>query len=476
MISRGKTAIGRTELSRPFQLAAAAGLLDDVDTVFDYGCGRGDDVRALSALGHDCVGWDPAHNPDTELRPSDLVNLGYVVNVIEDPTERAASLKRAWDLAHRALIVAARVDIQAAPEESEAHADGVLTSRGTFQKFFTQPELRDWIDATLDVRSVAAGPGVFFVFRSERDRQRYTSALVRRRLTAPLGRVSEALFEEHRALVEPLVQFFEDRGRLPAPEELDHGTEIAGVFGSIPKAFRAVRNALGDGPWHEIEDVRRGDLLVYLALQKFRGRARYSELPTELQYDMKAFFGSYNGACREADALLFGLRDTERTSELCGAAPVGKVTPEALYFHRSALERLPVTLRIYEGCARVVVGEIEGANIIKLERGRPKVSYLSYPAFDTVAHPALASSVVVWLDTMIAKFYDFTRRGNPPVLHRKEAFVPDDYPDRERFAKLTHQEERRDLLSDPSIGTRRGWEDLLGERGFKIAGHVLRKA
>ena len=77
---------------------------------------------------------------------------------------------------------------------------------------------------------------------------------------------------------------------------------------------------------------------------------------------------------------------------------------------------------------------------------------------------------------MIAKYYDFSRRENPPILHRKETFVPADYPNREKFERLTRQEEKRGLLDRETIGTLRGWEELLDEEGFKVAGHVLRKA
>ena len=117
-VERHKTAMGRGHLSRPIQLALASGLIHREATLLDYGCGRGDDERTLSGLGYDCVGWDPVHRPDGEKRPSDVVSLGYVVNVIEDPTERIETLKVAWDLARRVLIVAARVDFQAQPENS----------------------------------------------------------------------------------------------------------------------------------------------------------------------------------------------------------------------------------------------------------------------------------------------------------------------------------------------------------------------
>ena len=38
--------------------------------------------------GIEAWGWDPAHRPDGDLVPVEVVNLGYVVNVIEDIGER----------------------------------------------------------------------------------------------------------------------------------------------------------------------------------------------------------------------------------------------------------------------------------------------------------------------------------------------------------------------------------------------------
>ena len=90
-IARHRTALNRAELSRPFRTALADGLLDPGHTVMDYGCGRGDDLRHLARLGFDCTGWDPVHAPEGMRREADLVNLGYVVNVIEGAAERATT-------------------------------------------------------------------------------------------------------------------------------------------------------------------------------------------------------------------------------------------------------------------------------------------------------------------------------------------------------------------------------------------------
>ena len=57
------------------------------------------------------------------------------------------------------------------------------------------------------------------------------------------------------------------------------------------------------------------------------------------------------------------------------------------------------------------------------------------------------------------KFTDFVDSQNPPILHRKETFVPDDYPGRDKFARLTAQEERAGLLDEArDIGTRQAWQ------------------
>src|SRR5687767_1393532 len=103
--------MSRSSLSRPMRMALDAGLLDSADTttIFDYGCGRGDDLRLLRKRGFEAHGWDPVSQPGAPLVEADVVNLGYVVNVIADPSERAGALRRAWSLARRALVVSARL-------------------------------------------------------------------------------------------------------------------------------------------------------------------------------------------------------------------------------------------------------------------------------------------------------------------------------------------------------------------------------
>jgi DNA phosphorothioation-associated putative methyltransferase len=161
--------------------------------------------------------------------------------------------------------------------------------------------------------------------------------------------------------------------------------------------------------------------------------------------------------------------DAQAIGQACQRSPVGKLLPDALYVHRSALESLEPLLRIYEGCGRAYLGEIDGANIVKLHRFSGKLSYLVYPDFDTDPHPALARCLKLSLRTRQLECSDYAASPNPPVLHRKETFLHPDHPLNAKFARLTRQEEQHGLLDDPAtIGTRAGWENRLREAGLAL--------
>jgi len=134
-------------------------------------------------------------------------------------------------------------------------------------------------------------------------------------------------------------------------------------------------------------------------------------------------------------------------------------------------------LRIYEGCGRAYLGEVEGSNLIKIHRRTGKLSYLVYPGFEDDPHPALVRCVKMNLRTRKVECFEYGDSENPPVLHRKETFLNPDHALHAKFAKLTAQEEMSGLLDDASgIGTREGWLKRLAERGFALKGHRLVRA
>jgi len=468
------TAIRRLELSRPIKLAMGEGLVTPERTFFDYGCGLGDDVQRLRKLGITADGWDPGHRPDADLREASVVNLGFVLNVLATEGERRAVLKRAWSLAGDVLVVSARLSHDRRDLEGTDHRDGIVTNKGTFQKFFEQTELRSLLQETLGTEVLSAAPGVFYAFRNEALRQSCLAQRQHRRVAIPKVRRSEQLFEQNRELLEGLMAFYTERGRLPDVTEIATAGEIAEKFGSLRQAFAVVKRVTGSEGWDVIESARCADLLVYLALARLSGRARFSELSTQLQLDIRAHHGAYTRACEEADALLYSAGSIERVFELSEEMTFGKRTPDAFYVHVSTLPSLPPLLRIYEGSARHYVGHVEEANLIKFHRHRFQVSYLTYPLFEKDPHPSLAESLIVALDVLTICHANYRERDNPPVLHRKEAFLDPTHPLYPRFATLTAQEERRGLLDDTStIGTREGWNERLRTTEYVLRGHRL---
>jgi DNA phosphorothioation-associated putative methyltransferase len=473
-IPRHRTAIRRSDLSLPVKCALRDGLIDPSLSVFDYGCGHGQDVELLTERGIASQGWDPAFFPDRACCPADIVNLGYVINVIEDPEERVSTLRAAWALSHRLFIVSAQVLVPGRGQAQVELGDGILTGRGTFQKFFGQAELKAYLEAELQAEAIPASLGIFYVFKDETLQQQFLANRYRRRSAMPRKRISELRFEEHRELLEPFMAAIAELGRLPEDDEFSRAGEVAEEFGSLKRAFALILRVTGPAEWDAIRQHRTEDLLVYLALARFRQRPPLGQLPRTLQHDMRAFFGTYTKACHRADELLFRAGNAAAIDKACERSSVGKLLPDDLYVHRSALDTLEPLLRVYEGCGRAYLGEVEGANVIKIHRRSGKLSYLVYPEFEDDPHPALLRSIRVNLRMRQIDCTDYAQSANPPVLHRKDSFLTRDHLLHAKFARLTAQEEKNGLLDNPSgIGTREGWSRRLRERRFSLKGHRL---
>lgn len=150
-VQRHRTALARAAISKPVKTLLEHTQLRKGESFFDYGCGLGADVRALSELGYDATGWDPVHAREGERLPADVVNLGFVLNVIEDPAERVDVLAAAWQLTRRLLVVSTLISGQEGYHDFRCLNDGVLTSRNTFQKYFEPAELQAMLEDSLGV-------------------------------------------------------------------------------------------------------------------------------------------------------------------------------------------------------------------------------------------------------------------------------------------------------------------------------------
>jgi DNA phosphorothioation-associated putative methyltransferase len=473
-IERHRSAIHRTVLSRPLRMALDAGVLEGARSVFDYGCGRGDDVRFLTAMGFPAVGWDPFYAAAQPKSEADVCYLGFVLNVIESPPERAEVLRSAWGFARQALVVSALVTIDARGSGGGiAFEDGIVTSIGTFQKYFDQQELEHFIRSVTGEEPIALAMGVFAIVRDPAIR----AALLVRRIRASPRRMSPPalaeLVADRREQLEPLVDFFYEHGRWPQDEERRPFEPAADGFGGLGRAARALEAAHGTA-FAQAREAVREDLVLFAALAHL-DPAALASLTAAFRRDLVAAFGSVPKAKAAGQAQLMSIGDLTIRRGSAHRSRVGKRMPDALYVHLSAVEQLPRELRLYEAIARRFVGSCEDANLVKLHLERPAVSYLRYPDFDENPHPAIAWSMVVELQTFRVHLNSFQSNPNPPILHRKELFVGPEYPDRAKFERLTRQEEKWDLYdgSTGAIGNRLQWQRRLEVAGLTFRGHRL---
>lgn len=445
-VARHRTAMSRQGLSTPMQALARHGFLEGVDSVFDYGCGRGDDLAVLAAAGIPASGWDPYYAPDAPREAADVVNLGYVLNVIETPAERTAALEAAFALAHRLLCVAVMIVGKADVSGLTPHGDGFLTARGTFQKYFTQEEARELIETTLGAEAIPVAPGVFFVFRDKLAEQRFLEGRARRRrdishllAIAPPAPATppahdQAILAEHREVIDGLWRRALELGRLPYSDELDPAlsTAIGQAAGSIRKAAQLAQLVHDPATLPRAREARVSDLQVYFALNLFNRRRRYGELPAGLQRDVKAFFGAYAQAEAAGRQLLFSVNDPETILAACRQAEEAGhghlFEGHSLQFHAALIERLPPVLRIYVGCAEKLYGAIdeETADLVKIHIASGKLTLLRYDDFFGKPLPRLIERVKINMRERDVDFFDHADDKAAPRLTMKSRYMAPD--------------------------------------------------
>ena len=232
------------------------GLLGAEISFFDYGCGRGEDLELLSADGVTCSGWDPAFRPEAQKAEADVVNLGYVLNVIEDPEERATTLRAAWGLCRQVLAVSAQVLVAGRGKTTVEFGDGVLTGRNTFQKFYEQSELKTYLESQLEAEAIPAGIGTYYLIKDEGRKQQFLANRFRRREILPRRRIAEMRLEDSRQALEPLMEVMAGLGRLPDPVEFPGVAAVIERFGSLKRAFAVIQRITDTETWEEIVELK----------------------------------------------------------------------------------------------------------------------------------------------------------------------------------------------------------------------------
>lgn len=450
-VQRHLTALSRSNLSAPVQALWRYGFIGSERSFFDYGCGKGDDMRGLVANGIGAAGWDPYFRPDAEREVADTVNLGFVINVIEDLNERIEALLSAYALTRGVLAVAAMLASRQ-PPGGRAHRDGYLTSRNTFQKYFSQSELRDFIEQVLDAASIAVGPGVFFVFKDKLLEQRFLQQRYGGRVRyggpawtkpggtprpcnqpgarAPKPSRKEAFVAGHRELLHALWQTHIRMGRQPQADELapalSEGLRVAGL--SLNRAFKLVAAHFDQTEPLRAEHEKIDDLIVFAALGQFGKRRNYRDLDPTLQRDVRYHLGDYRTWQSSAAAILHELTDLEKLNAACVTASqhgLGWLEDNhSLQLHSSLVPRLPALLRIYIGCATILLGDLADFDLVKVHIRSGKLSVLKYADFEMSPLPRLVQRIKIRLRELDLDIFEYGSEDYPsPLMFWKSRFI-----------------------------------------------------
>lgn len=436
-IDRHLTAIDRNQLSQPMQIVARHNYFDGEYSVLDYGCGKGDDVRELEAHGIDVCGWDPIHNPEGALVNSDIVNLGFVLNVIENREERDETLKRAWEHADKFLVASVMIAGESLISQFKPYKDGVITSRNTFQRYYTQSEFRSYLETILSESAIAVGQGIFFVFKDKIEEQSFLlerqhikrdwTQRTKRERTNSSRAITKDIIEKNQELFDDFWDTTLDLGRIPANSEFDLSDQIRRIAGSHKKAYEALIKKNGPALFDEAMQARRNDLTVYFALGLFEKRKPYNQMPESLKRDIKAFFNTHNLAIDYAKTMLFSLGDADLIEAAATGAyrqfPVGEFNEgHSWVIPKELLSQLPAELRIYVGCATQLFGDLSEIQLIKIHFTSGKVSLMRYENWDGEI-PRLIERIKIKLREQDVDFFDYTGRFEPTPLLNKNRFL-----------------------------------------------------
>ena len=441
-IDRHKTAIVRHDLSAPLKSLAKSGFLEGDHSIFDYGCGRGDDLRELEAHGLDAIGWDPNFQPDNDKVASDIVNLGFVLNVIEDQDERLEALLGAWELADKLLVVSVMLANEPFINQFTPYKDGVITSRNTFQKYYAQNEIKNYIERHLDEMTVAVAPGIFYIFKDKLVEQNYLQSRFKRhnhwkQLTSPqpVAQKDKAklLITQHPALYNDFWQTCLTLGRLPNNNEFTESAQIKTLTGPFKKTFSLLQELYDTSEFEQAQQKRKEDLLVYFAMSLFEKRKPYTQQTDSLKLDIKALFGEYKTALNLAEELLFAIADIELIEHQCVKAhstlPASLMNKgHSLLLHKKFLQDLPLLLRIYVDAALQMYGELDDdIDLVKIHITSGKVTLMGYDDFANQAVPFLKERIKIKMAEQDIDFFDYVNENQRPPLLNKGAFIDEHF-------------------------------------------------
>ena len=156
-------------------------------------------------------------------------------------------------------------------------------------------------------------------------------------------------------------------------------------------------------------------------------------------------------------------------------AQAEKRVVDELYLHLSAVDRYGgdnIASEVRRRVAELPDSDRPLPNVAKVNIKTGRLSLLHYPEFESDAFPVLSAS---WsfqdTGSPTPLFRTYSQSLNPPILHRKELLVTEDYPGRAHWLALTKTAESLGLFDDTTtIGFKVNWDRLIASKGYRFDG------
>ncbi len=498
-IARYRTALSRSNFSAPIQLLERLGYLTATKTIFDYGCGKGDDLKGLKLNGISAWGWDPHFAPEQQKTAASIVNLGFVINVIERADERKEALLGAYELAEELLVVSVMLK-HLERDQGRPYNDGIVTGRGTFQRYYSQEEIIAYVKATLGEDPIPIAPGIVFIFKDKNEEQRFLSRRANRRTTRirPLNRAPRIIVSPELRRREKTLQVYENNkenldalwvswvelGRIPESDELIVFDEIKAQIGSIKKACAILISSKGDDAEEVVRhaaEARADEIALYFAKLQFERRTPYIQLENGLQRDTKSLYGTYKAAQNAGVKLLYQIADIEAILAACLKAEqegFGWLDADnALTLHTSLIDRLSPLLRCYINCGLQLYGDASNADLIKIHSRSGKLTLMEFDGFEENLLPRMISRTKILLRKQTIEFYDYVDEYAPPYLYYKSRYINEEFDSYE--LQVAFEISLESICPDISRGYGPAAVELdnqLSEKRYKIIGMRLERS
>ena len=430
-VLRHRTALKRRKLSSCMGALIDSSLVSRKSEIFDYGCGRGDDITILQYSEFENVsGWDPYYFKDNEIpKSAEFVNLSFVLNVIEHEKERYSVLSSAYEIASKALVFSVMLNHQNTLQFARPFKDGFLSSINTFQKFYSALEIEQLVKTVLNETPIKIGAGIYIVFKDKDLEQEFLFKKQLGLLAEIKTPPKEVTIERYSVeLVDKFVTAILGFGRIPKLDELheDLGRMITDTNVSFNRLARIALSQISLTELSKLQEEMAAEILIFLAINMFDGRVKYGSLSARLQNDVKAHYGSIRTANENAEKLLFSLSkvdDLFQSALDSEHAGTGNLFDGKFRFHYDQRNRLPATLKLFFKIGERLHRTLEEGDIVQLHLESKKMSYLRVDDFEKSPLPRIHSREIINFLTSEVANVGHAEQKQVRVLHNKSALM-----------------------------------------------------